>query len=218
MTLGRRVSLVEIRTSARSDHCQPPSSAVPMVRAMKILSARVVGLHSKELDEFWTPSAITLETPPNPSSTTTPAGGPCDAACATRCPVTSWQSSRGHRFRGGVRMRRRAQWCCTPSFATEPKDSNECLHSSAAAADPAPCTAKTDGSPMSTSGSSRLTKISRRRSPLLTVDDIVFVHARNVLSGCYSFTVERGDFRGPIWLNRRVLDVAVSPQSARVRM
>jgi len=71
---------------------------------------------------------------------------------------------------------------------------------------------------MSTSGSSRLTKISRRRSPLLTVDDIVFVHARNVLSGCYSFTVERGDFRGPIWLNRRVLDVAVSPQSARVRM
>ena len=30
-------------------------------------------------------------------------------------------------------MRRRARWCCTPSFATEPKDSNECLHSSAAA-------------------------------------------------------------------------------------
>lgn len=26
---------------------------------------------------------------------------------------------------------------------------------------------------------------------LLEVDDIVFIHARNVLAGCYSFTVER---------------------------
>ncbi len=26
---------------------------------------------------------------------------------------------------------------------------------------------------------------------LLAIDDIVFIHARNVLSGCYSFTIER---------------------------